>query len=150
MVEAAAARETRIGDTLAAIPSPGFNFNVIHPSDVSGPNLDLYGLNIATGEIRVFVGAQALSGLAEGGAGAGSSSHRGQPGAATNPRTDYAPWGGYRPWAGYFRVSRGKRTCHGGCLAIAQHCIDIQPTMYDIRTCRVLISHWTGGRTWGT
>ena len=95
LAAAAAAYEGRITDALAAIPSPTFNFNFINPSDVAGPNIDAYGLNIAAGEVRVFVGAQALSGLAEGGYGAGSSTNRGQPGASTTPRTDFAPWGGY-------------------------------------------------------
>jgi Matrixin/PEP-CTERM motif len=92
---AANAFESRITDSLTAISSPSFNFNFLNPSDVAGPNIDAYGLNIATDEIRVFVGAQALSGLAEGGPGAGSSSNRGQLGASATPRTDFAPWGGY-------------------------------------------------------
>ncbi len=102
---AAAAFESRIGDTLAPItPGTGPNTYTLSATNPSGgAPVTLVNQPIGAGEIRIFVGASPISSL-----GLGSSQFsvngtndfiqmvvsRGEPGVLASPQTDFAPWGG--------------------------------------------------------
>jgi hypothetical protein len=104
---AAAVFETRLTDTLTAITPGGSNsWHADFFSPVDGSTVSVSNLTIATGVVKVYVGARQLGGstLGEGGPGGWGASGsqawfntltaRGQTGALAATPTDFGPWGG--------------------------------------------------------
>lgn len=133
---AAAVFETRLADTLSAIvPSGGNTWSATFFRPDTGANTSVAGLSIATGVVKVYVGARDLAGstLGEGGPGgwnaAGNQAWfntieaRGQSGALLTVPTDFATWGGSLafdsvvPW--YFGT--GSLSGKNDFLSVATH-----------------------------
>jgi hypothetical protein len=104
---AAAVFESRLTDTLTAITPGGTNtWTATFDNPSTGLEQAVVNLSIPTNVLKVYAGGRDLSGstLGQGGPGgfsAGGSAafldtveFRGQTGAASNPPTDFGPWGG--------------------------------------------------------
>ncbi len=98
---------SKFADQLAAITPSGTNtWRARFFAPNTGALVEVNNLNVAANELVIYVGARDLPGSEVGAGGAGGLASsgtpawlnavkgRGQAGVLTNPRTDFAPWGG--------------------------------------------------------